>query len=196
MSATESLLSSVDGNIDDTGDFVDSEDECDVEEVAEDPNRYIQGVYYPICIGDILADRYRVEHKLGHGGFSTVWMAHDTVNKIDVALKIIKPGDSGEYEYSIQNEIITAVGNTPLLLLYRHTFFLGSPHGQHRVLVFPVQGPNFREYACQTPFAARMSALRQLLQSLKCLHDAGFIHRGSSNAPRTNAPRFTIWHVP
>jgi serine/threonine protein kinase len=191
MSAT-ALLSSDDAKIDDRGDFVDSEDECDVEEVTENPIRYIQGVYYPICIGDVLANQYRVEHKLGHGGFSTVWMAHDTVNKVDVALKIIKPGESGEYEYSIQNEIVTAVGNTPLLLLYRKTFFLDSPHGQHRVLVFPVQGPNFREYACQTPFAARMSALRQLLQSLKCLHDAGFIHRGSSNAARTYALKCTI----
>jgi hypothetical protein len=50
MSAT-ALLSSDDAKIDDRGDFVDSEDECDVEEVTENPIRYIQGVYYPICIG-------------------------------------------------------------------------------------------------------------------------------------------------
>ncbi|KAF4122025.1 hypothetical protein GMORB2_7618 [Geosmithia morbida] len=76
------LLSSVDGNIGDKGDPVDSEDECNVEEVAEDsPIRCIQGVHYPICIGDVLASRYRVEHRLGHGGFSTVSMADDAVNQ-------------------------------------------------------------------------------------------------------------------
>lgn len=61
----------------DCGSFVDSDDECDIEEVSEPIERYTDGIYYPICIGEILAGAYRVVHKLGWGGFSTVWMAED-----------------------------------------------------------------------------------------------------------------------
>ncbi|KAF6512720.1 hypothetical protein HZS61_007526 [Fusarium oxysporum f. sp. conglutinans] len=78
------------------GDFVGSDDEGDVEDASEPSERYDEGLYYPICIGEILIDRYRIEHKLGHGGFSTVWMAHDMFSDEDVALKILTPGHSAE----------------------------------------------------------------------------------------------------
>ncbi|KLO92440.1 uncharacterized protein LW93_12014 [Fusarium fujikuroi] len=71
------------------GDFVDSDGECDVEDACEPVDRYEEGLYLPICIGEIIADRYRIEHKLGHGGLSTVWMAHDMDQGKDVALKIM-----------------------------------------------------------------------------------------------------------
>ena len=181
MAASQPSLSIAGGAVADWGDFVDSEDEDEVEAEAEVPNRYSQGIYFPICLGDILVDRYRVEHKLGHGGFSTVWMAHDTLSRRDVALKIIKPGYAGERELSVNNEILASVKDCRFLLLYQDTFVLRGPPGHtHRVLIFPVQGPNFRDYARQTPFAARMSPLLQLSQGLKSLPDAGFVHRGSS----------------
>ncbi|KAM5529859.1 hypothetical protein FOXYSP1_17703 [Fusarium oxysporum f. sp. phaseoli] len=50
----------------DRGDFVGSEDEQEFYEVAEDPVHYSGGIFYPTYIGDALADRYRIEHKLGH----------------------------------------------------------------------------------------------------------------------------------
>lgn len=174
-------MAATDCVVDDCGDFVDSDDDLDleVEAEAEAPSRYEEGLYYPLCIGDVLVDRYRIEHKLGHGGFSTVWMAHDTLDKRDVALKIIKPGNSGEYEYYLHNEIISNVRDRSFFLLYQGTFFLQGSHGQHRVLVFPVQGPNLRDYSRKTSIGFRMSALKQLLQGLQVLHQAGFVHRGS-----------------
>ncbi|RZK32630.1 MAG: hypothetical protein EOO61_16710, partial [Hymenobacter sp.] len=45
-------------NFDDWGDFVDSEDEFDIETVSEDINLYPKGTCYPIRIGEVLADRY------------------------------------------------------------------------------------------------------------------------------------------
>jgi hypothetical protein len=46
--------------------------EVDIEEGAEPVERYTSNLFYPICIGDVLEDTYRIEHKLGHGESSTV----------------------------------------------------------------------------------------------------------------------------
>jgi len=39
---------------------------------------YRPGGYHPVALGETLKDgRYKIHHKLGHGGFSTVWVARD-----------------------------------------------------------------------------------------------------------------------
>jgi hypothetical protein len=39
---------------------------------------YRPGGYHPVCLGDTSKDgRYKIHHKLGWGGFSTVWLAND-----------------------------------------------------------------------------------------------------------------------
>ncbi|EWY99945.1 CMGC protein kinase [Fusarium oxysporum NRRL 32931] len=166
----------------DGGDFVDSDDEFEVEEVSEDPQRYLEGLYYPIHIGETLANQYRIEHKLGHGGFSTVWMAYDILGKKDVALKIMTPEDSNEHEYQIQTEIARDTQDTSHLILYQNTFLLRGSHGNHRVLVLPLQGPNLRDHLRQKPLRIRMSAAKQLLQAISHLHDIGIVHRDLSSA--------------
>jgi hypothetical protein len=41
-------------------------------------SRYCPGGYHPVCLGDTFKDhRYKIYHKLGFGGFSTVWLAKD-----------------------------------------------------------------------------------------------------------------------
>ncbi|KAH6958061.1 kinase domain-containing protein [Fusarium avenaceum] len=148
----------------DHGDFVDSEDEYEFDEVAKDP------------------EQYRIDHKLGHGGFSVVWMAYDMLSKKDVALKIMVPGNFGEHEYYIQGEIANAVSDTSRLLLCQDTFVLSGPCGHHRVLVLPLQGPNLRDHVREKPIVARMLAAKQLLQGLGALHEGGIIHRDLNSA--------------
>jgi tetratricopeptide (TPR) repeat protein len=40
---------------------------------------------------DALADRYRLDRPLGHGGMATVYLAHDLKHDRDVALKVLRP---------------------------------------------------------------------------------------------------------
>jgi serine/threonine protein kinase len=179
MVAVNSELHGAIDSVSDWGDTVDSDGEADVEDASEPLERYEQGLYYPTCIGEVLAEKYRIEHKLGHGGFSTVWMAHHLPGKKDVALKIMTPGEAGEREYKMQNEITSHVRDTSRLITYQDTFLLRGARDYHRVLVFPLQGPTLRDHARRTPVAARRSAAKQLLQALKALHDCGLVHRGA-----------------
>ncbi|TKA76118.1 hypothetical protein B0A49_03666 [Cryomyces minteri] len=52
--------------------------------------RYRPGGYHPVHLGDFLSNgRYEVVHKLGFGGYSTVWLARDHHLKRYVAVKIV-----------------------------------------------------------------------------------------------------------
>ena len=56
---------------------------------VEDPERYREGGYHPIHLGDELhRGRYQIVHKLGHGSYSTVWLVQDQQKDKYTALKI------------------------------------------------------------------------------------------------------------
>jgi serine/threonine-protein kinase SRPK3 len=45
----------------------------------EEMSKYRPGGFHPVCLGDTFKDgRYKIHHKLGWGGYSTVWLAKDT----------------------------------------------------------------------------------------------------------------------
>lgn len=188
VTTTTPKLPEDDTNNTDFGDFASNDDEeVDVEEGSEPWHNYDPEdntrVFYPICLGQLLHERYLVEHKLGHGGFSTVWMAHDVQSKTEVALKVMSLGTWADNEARIQEEIVRCVQDTSHLVTYLDTFLLPRDHGHHhRVLVLPLMGPYLSwRIMTKISMAARMSAAQQLLGALETLHKAGIIHRGMSN---------------
>ena len=168
----------------DFGDLIGSDSDDDderweIEENYEEEDRYSQAeCYYPVRIGEIIVQRYRLEHKLGNGGFSTVWMAHDLQQGKNVALKINTAGGKGPQEYYMKTEIARLVQDTSNLLLCHSRFCLPGPCGDHTVLVFPLRGPSVGSYFKEISMRSRMSAARQLFQALVSLHGGGFVHRG------------------
>ncbi|PYI03273.1 kinase-like protein [Aspergillus sclerotiicarbonarius CBS 121057] len=172
----------------DFGDYVrDQDEEDDLDMVVESCYKYdpeeTPDTFYPICLGEVLNERYLIEHKAGHGGGSTVWMAHDLQAQKDVALKVMALGEWGGNDIRIQDEIIQTVPDTSHLVIYRESFFIPGDHGHHRVLVFPLMGPCIDRFILhRMPVATRMSAARQLLEALENLHQAGIVHRDLNEA--------------
>ncbi|GKZ16797.1 hypothetical protein AbraIFM66951_006286 [Aspergillus brasiliensis] len=160
----------------DFGDYVRNEDEeMDLEEITAD-------VSYPIRLGDLINERYLVEHKLGSGGFSTVWMANDRQSNRDVALKILFARESGEKEIRLQDYIVQNVRDASHFVTYLETFQLSGDGCPHTVQVLPLMGPClYGPSIMKMSMTTRMSAARQLLEALENLHEAGIVHREVDN---------------
>ncbi|KAJ5691567.1 kinase domain-containing protein [Penicillium malachiteum] len=156
----------------DFGDFASNQDEEeDIEEVAEPWSNYHSEnnplVFCLIRLGEVLNERYLIERKLGHGGFSTVWMAHDLQERTDVALKVMSLGGYDENETRIQAEIKQNEEDKSHLVVYLDKFLLprgGKNDIYHGVLVLPLMGPCISWHILtKNSMTYRMYAAQQLL---------------------------------
>ncbi|KAM6536459.1 hypothetical protein FALCPG4_002463 [Fusarium falciforme] len=150
---------------------------------TEDVERYEPGGFHPVHLGDKFdKGRYRVAHKLGAGGFSTVWLARDLVESSWVALKIVLAEESESVEASatLTHRILSESVNDPRFVTYKRYFHIDGPNGRHLCLVLPVLGPSayrlshYLESRLQ-PKVARSVAL-QAAQALAHLHSRGLCH--------------------
>ncbi|QQK42274.1 protein kinase [Penicillium digitatum] len=113
---------------------------------AEPLHRYRQGGYHPVTLWECLkAGRYKVLHKLGWGGYSTVWAARDQREQTYVAVKISVAeteynGDTRELQTL---KVLASHHPRP-----KHTvhmlddFDLKGSNGSHKCLVYELLGPN------------------------------------------------------
>jgi serine/threonine protein kinase len=148
---------------------------------------YKRGGYHPIRIGDHLSERYRIVHKLGHGSFSTIWLAKDGLHSKYVAIKV-GTGSSDHKEI----DILSRLGNHPsgrvhigrgLVPSVFDRFDLRGPNGTHSCFVTTaamcsladtILAGNYKPF--QTEVARSISA--QLAMAVAYMHIARFVHGG------------------
>lgn len=132
--------------------------------------------YYPVRIGEVFQDRYRVIGKLGYGSASTVWLCHDLQNnKGYVALKVYINRSKVHRELPIYTHIKSLNSEHAGLESLRKlldSFEITSPHGNHICLVHEAMGMGLEELRNRVPnreFAADL--IRQTLRDvLRVLH--------------------------
>lgn len=159
-----------------------------IEEIED----YVRGGFHPVHLGDRLSNgRYRIVHKLGFGGFSTVWLARDEVNKSYVSLKILQAKASKDCnELHVQERLshcsLVHPGSVHVSLLQDH-FFIEGPNGRHAALVYAVAGPSIhslytRDGAVRGSFRLRSDLARkaahQTTMALDYVHKADVVHGG------------------
>ena len=157
-------------------------------------------------IGDVFAEgRYKVLHKLGYGGSSTVWLARDQgpqgqspTSGTLVALKVISAiGSSGQKDEVAElaipfklDEFISATQSTARdnIQVINDHFIEEGPNGAHLCIVYPFAGSSLRSMS-STPW--RMAGSRRLRGDLarkvakqtasvvELMHSAGVVHGGS-----------------
>ncbi|AEO71962.1 uncharacterized protein THITE_2093464 [Thermothielavioides terrestris NRRL 8126] len=162
-----------------------------MDEHVENVERYKPGGYHPVDIGDTITngeDTYTVLHKLGHGGFSTVWLAkrqreHSAGSSPSFhALKILRADLSDElagHEHRFLQRLGQAGSSThPNIVMLEDSFTVSGPNGQHRCLVFPFLGPSLYSLLlreCLTP-AQRRGICKQLASAVAYLHSHDVCH--------------------
>ncbi|KAF7560860.1 hypothetical protein G7046_g3291 [Stylonectria norvegica] len=149
---------------------------------TEELERYEKGGFHPVHLGDLYDDcRYRIVHKLGAGGFSTVWLAHDSKLSCWVALKIVVADKSPAVEEkAVICHNVTSELDDDRFITYTRYFHIQGPNGRHLCLVLPFLGPSYYVLSHfllsrTRPWLVRHTAC-QVGKAVADLHSRGICH--------------------
>lgn len=161
-----------------------------IEEV-ETLERYEPGGYCPVTLGDVLHSRYRVVNKLGHGTYSTIWLARDTAADRYVAVKICTADSGGNsYEKQILRRLQVCAQeldhkNDDRATMMPHLldeFQLIGPNGKHSCIVtIPTRmsiADAHETSSCCGLFhlPAARAIIAQLIHAVAFCHEKGVVH--------------------
>ncbi|PWY94480.1 kinase-like protein [Aspergillus sclerotioniger CBS 115572] len=106
-------------------------------EGVERLENYCPGGYHPIKIGDRFRARYQVVHKLGHGSYSTTWLAYDEESKKYAAAKVCIADSKLKKEHDVLSTLakaqfspIYSAGKTMIPSIL-DSFHIHGPNGDH-----------------------------------------------------------------
>ncbi|KAF7922859.1 uncharacterized protein EAE97_011023 [Botrytis byssoidea] len=144
---------------------------------------YGKGGFHPIHLEDTFKhDRYKVIHKLGHGGFATAWLARDTKRERYVALKVLAARLSST---SKEVDMLRRMKSSPehdgrfyVMSLLDH-FTHKGPNGDHLCLVSEVGGPSIKQFnSCPGEYkgSRRLEASVARNVCLQAIHGLNYIH--------------------
>jgi serine/threonine-protein kinase SRPK3 len=169
---------------------------------VEDIERYQTGGFHPIAPAHVIGgDRYRIVHKLGAGGISTVWLARDLTARDDkdsalgrlVCLKVLRADQSPTHcedaaDVAIPKAVASlnpAIHNR--LLIADKCFIERGPNGSHLCVASDVAGPNLASiFECpgrvignrrlRAEYSRRVA--KQVTEFVHEMHSAGYAHGG------------------
>lgn len=161
---------------------------------TEDLESYRPGGFHPVSIGDCFAQgRYKVVHKLGHGGSSTVWLARDQQGPGRlVTLKAMRADASSSPPSEIPTLAIPEMLQAALppsvgIQTVEDHFLVKGPNGSHLFIVFPLAGPSIvamSDCPGRTSGSRRLRAdlarkvAKQITTAIYHIHRAGVVHGG------------------
>ncbi|KAK2606874.1 hypothetical protein N8I77_005597 [Diaporthe amygdali] len=159
----------------------------DYDEGAENIEDYKPGGLHPTHLGDLLGrdGRYRVVHKLGHGGFGTVWLCQDLEQNGWRAVKILAATHSTGHCADLRIcEMLSSLSPQEKDVHISHVvvpidhFWHEGPNGNHLCVVMPILGPNLEDVArrYQHQEEPLKKICYQLVLAMKFLHDKGICH--------------------
>ena len=130
--------------------------------------------------GSLIADRYRLERKLGSGGMADVWLAEDQELGRRVAVKILHERYANDEQFveRFRREATHAAGlsHPNIVSIYDR----GVSDGSYYIVMEYIEGRTLKELIvvrgpCPVPVA--ISYTRQILAALRYAHKNGIIHR-------------------
>jgi serine/threonine-protein kinase SRPK3 len=174
-------------------------------DAIEDIEDYQPGGYHPISVGDAFDHgHFRVLHKLGFGGSSTVWLARDQRDesrivtlkamRADVPLSKV-PSEISELVISQKLRASLPPSESVHFQTVDHHFFVQGPNGSHLFLIFPLAGPSILAMSDSPGRAAGSRRLRgdlarkvakQAAMAMHHMHYTGIVHGGKQSSASFN----------
>ncbi|KAM5381850.1 hypothetical protein ACJZ2D_002840 [Fusarium nematophilum] len=147
---------------------------------------YELGYLHPIHLHDTLNGRYRVIHKLGHGGSATIWLCRDTKADLStryVAVKVlmadIAPDECPELEFMKLAQSLGLQTSHGAICLPLDHFQIHGPNGHHICFVYPALGPRASLGSFSSshdPDKGLRDVCCSLVQAVSLLHSHGICH--------------------
>jgi serine/threonine protein kinase len=130
--------------------------------------------------GTVVADRYRLEEPLGHGGMGTVWRAEHLRLKLPVAVKFLDPAIADDPEmlerFMREAEAGAAVRGTHVVQMLDCGVDAGAPYIAMELLNGECLDARLRRRKTITP-AELNKVFREVASAVSHAHDVGVIHR-------------------
>ncbi|KAF8342403.1 kinase-like domain-containing protein [Amanita rubescens] len=185
---------------------------CPIEEIQ----LYQPDGFHPVSIGDIYANgRYKILHKLGYGGSSTVWLARDLRPKPGdsdtlVALKVLSGFSSANLptdeipDLFVPDKLdaFASATHNPArqnFLAVKDHFTVEGPNGKHTCIVTQFVGASVLSMRSRGSRRLRGDLARKVAKQtakvVELMHTAGLVHGDltSSNILFQVSPRARRW---
>lgn len=134
---------------------------------------------------ELIGPDYQLQWIIGHGGMSTVWLADDTANDREVAIKVLRPEYSGNEEFlaRFRNEARAAEGINSANVVATYDYReipTREGYAMCFIVMEYVRGESLadliaREGRLDEPVA--LDVLEQAAHGLSVIHRMGLIHR-------------------
>ena len=130
--------------------------------------------------GEVIAGRYELEERVGSGGMSTVYRAHDTMLERKVALKILhaRLGDDEEYVERFRREAraVAQLAHPNIVTVIDR----GEEAGRQFIVFEYVDGDDLKQMidkAGPLPIDQVVELGREIAAALAFAHERGIVHR-------------------
>ena len=129
----------------------------------------------------LVAGRYRLDHRIAHGGMGEVWRALDTVLDRPVAVKLLRAEYAGHGEtlarFRAEARHAAALSHPGIAQVYDYGE-TGQGHPPYLVMEL-VDGPSLTGVLTGGPLdaATTMDVIAQAAAALHAAHSAGLVHR-------------------
>ncbi|HEX7668643.1 MAG TPA: protein kinase [Polyangiaceae bacterium] len=131
-------------------------------------------------IGTLVADRYRIDKRLGQGGMGAVYLAEHVRMHKQFAVKVLhqEMGRLAEAVFRFEREAVAA-GRVDHEHLVTATDFGELPDGSRYLVLEYVPGDNLAALMAGGPLstARALGIARQIAAALAAIHEVGIVHR-------------------
>ncbi len=131
-------------------------------------------------VGQTLANRYRLNERVGEGGMAVVYRGKDTLLGRPVAVKILRDQYASDKEFvdrfRLEAQTAASLAHPNVV----NTYDVGTDDGVHYIVMEMVEGENLKERirrAGRLSPAESISIGTQIARALSAAHGMGLIHR-------------------